>query len=92
MKYHKKFLLGIEILNYLKYVCFGIGKRYFFEFNLIDNYGDVHLFVESEPKYTPSRVIQITKSTTARKICEVHSELEKNCCIASSGVKEVSLE
>ena len=45
MKYHKIFLLGIEILNYLKYVCFGIGKRYFFEFNLIDNDGDVHLLV-----------------------------------------------
>jgi len=52
----------------LKYVCFGIGKRYFFEFNLIDNYGDVHLFVESEPKYTPSRVIQITKYLTAKNL------------------------
>ncbi len=45
MKYHKKFIIGNEILNYLKYVCFGIDKRYFFEFNLIDNDGDVHLLV-----------------------------------------------
>ena len=67
MKYHKKFLIGNEILNYLKYVCFGIGKRYFFEFNLIDNDGDVHLFVDSEPKYTPSRVMKIIKYLTAKK-------------------------
>jgi len=75
----------------LKYVFFGIGKRYFFEFNLIDNDDDGYHFVDSEPKYTPSRVMQITKSIKARKICRVHSELEKNCRIASSGVREVSL-
>jgi putative transposase len=52
MKYHTKFLIGDKILNYLKYVCFGIGKRYFFGFHLIDSDGDVYSFVDSELRYS----------------------------------------
>jgi len=38
------------------------GERYCFEFDAIDNYGDhVHLFVGAEPKYFPSKVMQIIK-------------------------------
>jgi hypothetical protein len=36
--------------------------------------------------------MQITKSITARKIFEIYSELEKNCCMSGSGVMMVTLE
>ena len=36
--------------------------------------------------------MQITKIIKARKIFEIHSELEKNCCMSDSGVMMVTLE
>jgi len=67
LEYSEKILSNNYFINYLKYVCFGIGKRHFFELNLIDNDGDTHLLVDSEPKYTPSRVMKIIKYLTAKK-------------------------
>jgi putative transposase len=46
-----KIILDNDIINYLKYIFFEIGKRYFFEFDIIGkNGGNVHLFVGAEPK------------------------------------------
>ena len=39
-----------------------------FSVNLIDNDGDVHLFVDSEPKYTPSRVMKIIKYSQQKNL------------------------
>jgi putative transposase len=77
MKYRKK-LLNNEILNFLKNVCSEIGERYCLEFDAIGCDGDhVHLFVGSGPKYAPSRVMQIIKSITARKIFKEYPEIRK---------------
>ena len=78
MKYRKNLLLDAEIINFLKTTCFEIGERYCFEFDAIGTDGDhVHLFVGSEPKYSPSRVMQIIKSITARKIFKEFPEIKK---------------
>ena len=52
--------------------------RYIFEFNAIgcDGY-HVHLFVGAEPKYFPSRVMQIIKDIIARKIFKECLEIKK---------------
>ena len=77
MKYRKN-ILNNEILNFLKNVCSEIGERYCFEFDAIGCDGDhVHLFIGSEPKYAPSRVMQIIKSITARKIFKEYPEIRK---------------
>ena len=69
VKYHKNLFLGIEFINLLKNVCFEISERYCFEFDAIGSDGDhVHFFVGAEPKYSPSKVMQIIKSITARQI------------------------
>jgi putative transposase len=69
VKYRKKFLLEIELINFLKNVCFEISERYCFEFDVVGSDGDhVNLFVGTEPKYSPLKVMQITKSITARQI------------------------
>ena len=78
MKYRKKLLLDAEIISFLKTICFGIGERYCFEFDAIGTDGDhVHLFVGTEPKYSPSRVMQIIKSITARQIFKQYPEIKK---------------
>ncbi len=77
MKYRKK-LLNNDIANFLKNICTEIGERYCFEFDAIGCDSDhFHLFVGSEPKYSPSRVMQIIKSITARKIFKEFPEIKK---------------
>ena len=77
MKCRKK-LLNNEIINFLKNVCSEIGERYCFESDATGCDGDhVHLFVGAEPKYAPSRVMQIIKSITARQIFKECPEIRK---------------
>lgn len=53
----KNFFVDKDIINYLNYVCFKIGKMYCFEFTATDNDSDqVHLLVGAETKYFSSRV------------------------------------
>lgn len=74
----KKILLDTEIISFLKTICFEIDERYCFEFDSIGTDGDhVHLFVGAEPKYSPSRVMQIIKSITARQIFKKYPEIKK---------------
>jgi len=77
MKYRKN-LLNYDAVNFLNLVCSKIGERYSFEFDAIgcDGY-HLHLFLGAEPKYSPSRVMQIIKSITARKIFKEYSEIKK---------------
>ena len=78
MKCRKNLLLGKEIISFLKTICFEIGERYCFEFDAIGTDGDhVHLFVGAEPKYSPSKVMQVIKSITARQIFKEHPEIKK---------------
>ena len=77
MKYRKK-LLNNDSTNFLKIICSEIGERYSFVFDAIGCDGDhVHLFVGAEPKNSPSRVMQIIKSITARKIFKEYPEIRK---------------
>ena len=78
MKYRKNLFLGTELINFLKNVCFEISERYCFEFDVIGSDGDhVHFFVGAEPKYSPSKVMQIIKSITARQIFKQYPEIKK---------------
>ena len=56
VKYRKKLLLRSE--RGLKEICSEIGKRYWFQFDAIGTDVDhVHIFIGSEPKYAPSKVM-----------------------------------
>ncbi|MCO5381667.1 MAG: IS200/IS605 family transposase [Methanosarcina barkeri] len=79
VKYRKKLLLKTELVNFLKNVCFEISERCCFEFDAIGSDGDhVHLFVGAEPKYSPSKIMQIIKSITARQIFKQYPEIKKH--------------
>jgi putative transposase len=73
----RKNILNNDAVNFLKNICSESGERYPFEFDAIGCDGDeVHLFVGAEPKYSPSRVMQIIKSITARKIFKICTKLK----------------
>ena len=78
IKYRKKMLLPNNRIQRLKEICSDLNKRYCFEFDAIGTDGDhVHIFVGSEPKYAPSKVMQIIKSITAKQIFKAFPEIKK---------------
>ncbi len=69
VKYRKKLFLEYNKIEFLKLVLLKIGKRFELNFDAIGTDGDhIHLFVGAAPKYSPSKIFQITKSITAREI------------------------
>ena len=68
IKYRRKLLQDKDRINYIKFICSEIGERYHFDFDAIGTDGDhVHVFVGAAPRYSPSRIVQIIKSITARE-------------------------
>ena len=62
----------------LKNVCEEISKRYEIEFLEIGTDKDhVHFLVQSVPTYSPTKIITLIKSITAKKIFEKHPEVKK---------------
>ena len=76
-KYRQKvFTEKVELS--LKNICLEIGKRYEIHFVEIGADEDhVHFLVQSVPIMSPSRIVQITKSITAKKIFKHHTEVKK---------------
>jgi putative transposase len=58
-----------EVDEALKEVCIEIGKRYEIHFVEIRTDKDhVHFFVQSVPMYSPTKIVKMIKSITAREI------------------------
>ena len=76
-KYRRKvFSQGIE--DTLVNVCVEISQRYEINFLEIGNDEDhVHFLVQSVPKMTVTRMVQIIKSITAREVFVKHPEVKK---------------
>ena len=55
-----------------------IAKRYDINIDTLEVMPDhVHLFASVPPKYSPSKVVQIMKSISARKLFERHPEVRE---------------
>lgn len=62
----------------LKETCFEISKRYqiyFLEIGTDDNH--VHFLVQSVPVYSPTKIVTIIKSLTAREVFRHNPEVKK---------------
>jgi putative transposase len=78
IKYRRKLLRDVDRINYLKSICSEIGEGYWFDFDAIGADGDhVHIFVGAAPRYSPSKVMQIIKSITAREFFKRFPEVGK---------------
>ena len=67
-KYRRK-IFTERVKKMLLTICLGIEKRYeirFLEIGMEDDH--VHFLVQSVPTYSPSKIVQMVKSITARKI------------------------
>ena len=78
VKYRKQMLLEKIPLLYFKSLLYEIGKRYWFKFDAIGVEEDhFHIVVGAPPKYSPSRIMQIIKSITAREIFTVYPKIKE---------------
>ena len=76
-KYRKLVLKG-PVAESLKTVFYNIADRYELEIDTLEVMSDhVHLFLIAPPKYSPSQVVQILKSISARELFSRHPELRK---------------
>ena len=66
---YRKGLITKELFEFMKQICKGITERYYLWFNAIGyEENHVHIVVESAPRYSPSRIMQICKSILAIQI------------------------
>ena len=66
---YRRVIFSEEVDNTLKEVCIEIGKRHEIHFLEIGVESDhVHFLVQSVPMYSPTKIVRIIKSLTAREI------------------------
>ena len=76
VKYCKD-LISDEIRKYLKDILVGITRRYYLDFHAVGTDGDhLHILVEARPRYSPSQIMQICKSITAKEIFKKFPEIK----------------
>lgn len=66
---YRRVVFTEEVDSILKDVCLEIGKRYeiiFIEIGVEKDH--VHFLLQSVPRYSPTRIVRIVKSITAREI------------------------
>ena len=66
---YRKALITSEIFDELKMIFEEISERYYLFFQALGTDRDhLHILVEAAPRYSPSTVMQICKSITAKEI------------------------
>jgi len=85
LKYHlvwvpkyRKNIFDDEIRESVKEVFQKIAEEYEFEIDTMEVMEDhVHVFIEAPPRYSPSQIVQIIKSISAREIFKKYPKLRK---------------
>jgi REP element-mobilizing transposase RayT len=66
---YRRVIFTDEVDEALKEVCMEIGKRYEIHFVEIGTDKDhVHFLVQSVPMYSPTKIVKVIKSITAREV------------------------
>ena len=75
---YRRVVFSNEVDETLKQVCMEISERFEMEFMEIGtDKNHVHFLVQSVPTYSPTKIIRIIKSITAREIFSKHPEVKK---------------
>ena len=71
-------MLDGEVGQYLKEIFQAIAEEYEFMIDTMEVMEDhVHIFLEAPPSYSPSRVVQILKSISAREVMKKFPKVKK---------------
>ena len=75
---YRRFVFCDRVDEILKVTCIEISKRYEIRFIEIGTDGDhVHFLIQSVPSMSPSKIVRIMKSITAREIFRLYPEAKK---------------
>jgi REP element-mobilizing transposase RayT len=75
---YRRLVFTEDVDKTLKEICLGISERYEVSFIEIGTDRDhVHFLIQSVPIYSPSKIIQIVKSITAKEVFRLHPEVKK---------------
>jgi putative transposase len=85
LKYHlvwipkyRKHILSKDVAIYLKETFTKIADEYGFRIDTMEVVEDhVHIFTEAPPRYSPSEIVQIMKSISAREVFRKYPKLKK---------------
>jgi len=78
VKYRKDMLISEDYISYMKIILQEIQKRYFLTSETMGFDEDhVHILMQAAPRYSPSRVMQIIKSITAREMFKRFPEIKE---------------
>jgi REP element-mobilizing transposase RayT len=75
---YRKVVFSSEVDNTIKDTCLEISKRYqvhFLEIGTDSNH--VHFLVQSVPMYSPTKIVTLIKSITAREVFIHHPEVKE---------------
>ena len=75
---YRRVVFSEAVDNTLKDTCIEISKRYqiyFLEIGTDNNH--VHFLVQSVPMYSPTKIVTIIKSITAREVFRLHPEVKQ---------------
>ena len=79
VKYRKKMLLERSRIEFLKDVMVGLSYRYYFKFDAIGIEVDhFHIVVGAAPRYSPSEIMKIIKSWSARLIFKKYPYIKED--------------
>ena len=77
VKYRRAMIDG-EKMEFLKKILIELGERYWFKFDAIGIEKDhFHVVLGAAPRYSPSRIMQMIKSITARELFKRYPEIKK---------------
>lgn len=75
-KYRRK-IFSDEVTKSLLLICFEITEKYEIEFLEIGTDNDhVHFLIQGIPRMSPSEIVRIVKSLTARELFRLHPEVK----------------
>ena len=75
---YRKCLIDSKIFDHIIQILSGISERYYLNFQAVGCERDhLHILVEAAPRYSPSEVMQICKSITAKQLFKKFPELEE---------------
>ena len=85
LKYHlvwvpkyRKQIFNPEMREYVKEVFQQIAEEYEFNIDTLEVMEDhVHVFIEAPPRYSPSQIVQVMKSISAKEVFRRYPKLRK---------------
>lgn len=75
---YRRDVLTETVTNTIVNVCLDLQEKYHIQFIEIGtDINHIHYLIQAPPKYSPTQIVTMIKSLTARKVFEIHPEVKQ---------------